>query len=172
MIEFRHFSLAAEVLGNEQYRFVWDEWFVVTRDDLDDLDAAETDMEELRAAVERFQVNDGLQAWLNKVWGMQKEQQWTPARRRRLAEEALQALRTYQARWGQLVAEVGSPTLWLKLPIPLIEPWKPHGDEPRRCADRDVQLQRPLSLLVRSPGAHDDGQGLVRQRAPVPHRER
>lgn len=74
------------------------EWFVVTRDDLDNMDAAETNMEEVRAAVERFRANDELQAWLTKVWGMQEELQLIHGRRRSLAEDALEALRAYRTR--------------------------------------------------------------------------
>jgi len=101
MVEFRHFSLAAEVLTHEQFRFIWEHWFVVTRDDLDAVDAAETDTEEVRAAVERFLANEELQAWLTKVWGMQKELQLIHGRRRSHVEDALEALRAYQARLGR-----------------------------------------------------------------------
>ncbi|MEE9578401.1 MAG: hypothetical protein V3W24_02415 [Gemmatimonadota bacterium] len=98
MIEFRHFSLAAAVLSHEQFKFIENEWFVVTRDDLDDLDAAEGNMEEVRAAVARFSANDELQAWLTRVLGVQKDLQWVHGRRRSLAEDALKAMRAYQAR--------------------------------------------------------------------------
>ena len=97
MIEFRHFSLAAAVLSREQYKFIENEWFVVTRDDLDDMVGVATDLEAVRAAVERFRANDELQAWLTKVWGMQVELQRVHERRRGLAEDALEALRAYQA---------------------------------------------------------------------------
>ncbi len=98
MIELHHFSLAAAVLSHEQFKFIENEWSVVTRDDLDGVDAAETNMEDVHAAVERFLANDALQAWLTKVWGMQEELQWVHGRRRSLAEDALETVRAYQAR--------------------------------------------------------------------------
>ena len=90
MIEFRHFSLAAAVLSREQYKFIENEWLVVTRDDLDDMDLIDPHDR-------RHLANDELQAWLTKVWGMQVELQRVHERRRGLAEDALEALRAYQA---------------------------------------------------------------------------
>jgi hypothetical protein len=52
-----------------------------------------------------FRANDELQAWLTKAWGMQRELQWVHGRRRGLAEDALEALRAYQAQLGRADAQ-------------------------------------------------------------------
>lgn len=73
-IEMRYFELAAGVLSAEQYRWVQDQWFVVTKDTLDEVRQAQPDPEALPGAIERFQGNPALQAWLPRTRGIQREQ--------------------------------------------------------------------------------------------------
>jgi hypothetical protein len=74
MIEYRYFVLAAEVLSHEQNRWLQKNWFVVNRDNLEEVLESVVGLEETRAAVERLSGNPELIAWLPRTRHLQKEQ--------------------------------------------------------------------------------------------------
>ena len=73
-IEMRYFELAAEVLDADQYQWVQDQWFVVTRDDLEEVHHAQPDLEALAGSIDRFMGNPMLLAWIPRTRGIQREQ--------------------------------------------------------------------------------------------------
>lgn len=96
-IEMRYFELSANVLDADQYQWVQDRWFVVTENDLDEVRAAQPDMDAFPAAVERFMANEALQAWIPRTRGVQREQLLMLGIQHSRAEELLAALRDYAA---------------------------------------------------------------------------
>jgi hypothetical protein len=50
MIEYRYFVLAAEVLSHEQNRWLQENWFVVNRENLEEVLESAVDLEETKAA--------------------------------------------------------------------------------------------------------------------------
>ena len=73
MVEFRHFELTAGVLTDDQYRFIQDNWFVVTPNDLPRLDNESVDRDEYQRAVERLRNRPEALSWLQRVRGLQRE---------------------------------------------------------------------------------------------------
>jgi hypothetical protein len=96
-IEMRYFELAAEVLNTEQYQWVQDRWFVVTKDDLEKVLQARPDFEALPGAIERFTGNPALLAWLPRTRGVQREQILMHGMLLNRAENLLVSLQNYAA---------------------------------------------------------------------------
>ncbi len=101
MVEFRHFELTAGVLSDEQYRFVQDNWFVVTPDDLPRLEEESVDQEQFRQAVERLRNRSEAMSWLQNVRGLQRELILMNGIRLSRAEALLESLQQYQAKSSQ-----------------------------------------------------------------------
>jgi hypothetical protein len=95
-IEFRFFELAAGVLGDDQYNFVQDNWFVVRPDDLDELEEQPVDAAAVMAAVARYRSRPELMAWVSRVRGVQRELILMHGIRLNRAQELLELLRGQQ----------------------------------------------------------------------------
>jgi hypothetical protein len=94
-IELRYFELAADVLSADQYTWVQDQWFVVTKNDLEEVQEAEPEMENFPAAVERFLGDQDLINWVPRARGVQREQILMNEIRINLARDLLEALQAY-----------------------------------------------------------------------------
>lgn len=96
-IEMRYFVLAADVLDAEQYQWVQDQWFVVLKQNLDEVRAARPDMAAFPGAVQRFLDNTDLQAWVPRMRGVQREQLLMHGHQLDKAEALLALLQDYAA---------------------------------------------------------------------------
>ena len=74
MVEFRYFELSAGIITAEQFRFVQDRWYVVNRSNLDQLQGAQPDRNDIMAASDRLRENTEFLAWLPKTRGLQIDQ--------------------------------------------------------------------------------------------------
>ena len=97
MTEFRHFELAAGILSHEQYVFVQDELYVVSPGELENFDESRMDLDEIRAAAERFRSRSELVDWIPDTRSMQVEQAFTHRDRLERAKTVLDKLRNYAA---------------------------------------------------------------------------
>ena len=84
------------MLTDDQFKFVQDNWFVVTRNDLPRLDNELVDQNEFRRAVERLRSRPEALAWLQKVRGLQHELILMNNIRLSRAGELLESLRQHQ----------------------------------------------------------------------------
>ena len=73
MQEFRHFELAAGTLTNRQLKRAADEWFIVSKAEVDKIENDPVDAAEVLAAAKRLQQNESFVAWLPIVYEMQLE---------------------------------------------------------------------------------------------------
>ena len=100
-IEMRYFELSAEVLSAEQYQWVQDQWFVVTRNDLEDVRRAQPDLKAFSGAVDRFIANPALLAWLPRTRGVEREQILIHGILLSRAEDLLAGLQDYSIELAQ-----------------------------------------------------------------------
>jgi hypothetical protein len=100
-IEMRYFELAAVVLSAEQYQWVQDQWFVVTKNDLEKVRQAQPDLEAFSEAVDRFIGNPELLAWLPRTRGIQREQLLMHGILLSRAEDLVASLQDYSITLGQ-----------------------------------------------------------------------
>ncbi len=100
-IEMRYFELAAEVLKADQYQWVQDRWFVVTKDDLEEVRQAQPSLEALPGAIERFIGNSALLAWVPRTRGIQREQILMHGVLLSRAEDLLVSLQSYAVQLGR-----------------------------------------------------------------------
>lgn len=100
-IELRYFVLSAEVLDAEQYQWVQDQWFVVTKNDLENVRQAQPDLEAFSGAVDRFIANPELLAWVPRTRGVQREQLLMHGILLSRAEDLLKSLQDYSTQLGQ-----------------------------------------------------------------------
>lgn len=100
-IEMRYFELAAEVLSAKQYQWVQDQWFVVTKNDLENVRQAQPDLDAVSAAVERFIGNPALIAWVPRTRGVQREQLLMHGILLNRAENLLESLRDYSVEFDK-----------------------------------------------------------------------
>ena len=100
-IELRYFELAAEVLDADQYQWVQNQWFVVTKDDLEEVRQAQPDLEALPDAIERFTGNPALLAWVPRTRGVQREQILMHGILLSRAEDLLASLQDYSAKYSR-----------------------------------------------------------------------
>ena len=100
-IEMRYFELSAEVLSAEQYQWVQDQWFVVTRNDLEDVRQAQPDLKAFSGAVDRFIANPALLAWVPRTRGVQREQILIHGILLSRAEDLLAGLQDYSIELAQ-----------------------------------------------------------------------
>lgn len=96
-IEMHYFELAANVLNAGQYKWVQDQWFVVTRERLEAVRQAEPDLAPLPGAIERFTSNTQLINWIPHTRGIQREQILMNGMRMDRADELLEALNDHNA---------------------------------------------------------------------------
>jgi len=94
-IEMRYFELSANVLDADQYQWVQDQWFVITKNDLDEVRQAKPDLYALPGAIERFTSDTALLAWVPRVRGVQREQLLMHGILLSRAEELLAGLKAY-----------------------------------------------------------------------------
>ena len=100
-IEMRYFELSAEVLSAEQYQWVQDQWFVVTRNDLEDVRRAQPDHKALSGAVDRLISNPALLDCLPRNRGVQREQILIHGILLSRAEDLLAGLQDYSIELAQ-----------------------------------------------------------------------
>jgi len=100
-IEMRYFELTAKVLNADQYQWVQDQWFVVTKDDLEEVRQAQPDLEALPGAIERFMGNPALLAWVPRTRGIQREQILMHGVLLSRAEDLLASLQNYADQLGR-----------------------------------------------------------------------
>jgi len=72
--EHRHFELVAGVLSHEQETFVQDTLRILNPDDMDNIENAEPDLEQVKVAAQRVGERTELVAWLPQVRHLQIEQ--------------------------------------------------------------------------------------------------
>jgi len=100
--------VVAEVLNADQYRWVQDQWFVVTKDDLAEVSQAQPDLEALNGAIKRFVGNPVLLAWVPRTRGIQREQILMHGTLLSRAEELLVSLQNYATQLGRQPALAGA----------------------------------------------------------------
>lgn len=72
--EFHHFEVSAGVLSLEQSIHIQDTWLIVAPDEIEDVNQASADMDEVASAVERLRARPDLVAWLPQIRGLQLEE--------------------------------------------------------------------------------------------------
>ena len=94
--EHRHFELSAGVLSLEQSMRIQDAWLIVAPDEIEEINQASADMDEVAGAVERLRARPDLVAWLPNIRGLQLEQKFVHELRLTRAQSVLDALNDYR----------------------------------------------------------------------------
>jgi hypothetical protein len=94
--EHRHFELAAGVLSHEQELFVQETLKILNPEDMDEIENAELNIEQVDLAAQRFSQRTGLIAWLPQVRHLQVEQTDVHEERLSRGKAVLDVLYSYQ----------------------------------------------------------------------------